>query len=69
MENILVSDGKGVVYEGRTEGMDPIKERYARKTSARTLGDHHGRRGHFPRIIGRRRCSSRKWSRGWLETP
>src|SRR4249920_3829224 len=26
MENILVSDGKGVVYEGRTEGMDPIKE-------------------------------------------
>jgi malate dehydrogenase (oxaloacetate-decarboxylating)(NADP+) len=39
MENILVTDGKGVVYEGRTEGMDPIKARYARPTSARTLGD------------------------------
>jgi malate dehydrogenase (oxaloacetate-decarboxylating)(NADP+) len=39
MENILVSDAKGVVYEGRTEGMDPIKARYARNTSARTLGD------------------------------
>jgi malate dehydrogenase (oxaloacetate-decarboxylating)(NADP+) len=39
IENILVTDGKGVVYEGRTEGMDPIKARYARPTSARTLGD------------------------------
>src|SRR3954462_13425571 len=39
MENILVSDAKGVVYEGRPEGMDPIKARYARPPSARTLGD------------------------------
>jgi len=38
-ENILVSDIKGVVFEGRTELMDPIKARYARPTSARTLGD------------------------------
>jgi malate dehydrogenase (oxaloacetate-decarboxylating)(NADP+) len=38
-ENILVSDIKGVVYEGRTELMDPIKARYAKHTSARTLGD------------------------------
>jgi len=38
-ENILVSDAKGVVYLGRTEGMDPNKSRYARDTSARTLGD------------------------------
>ena len=37
-ENILVTDAKGVVYEGRTEGMDPIKARYARPTSAGTLG-------------------------------
>jgi len=39
MENILVTDAKGVVYQGRTEGMDAIKARYARPTSARTLGD------------------------------
>ena len=39
MENILVADAKGVVYEGRAEGMDPIKARYARPTSARSLGD------------------------------
>ena len=38
-ENIYVSDAKGVVYLGRTEGMDPNKSRYARDTSARTLGD------------------------------
>jgi malate dehydrogenase (oxaloacetate-decarboxylating)(NADP+) len=39
MENILVGDAKGVVYEGRTEGMDPIKARYARNTAARTLAE------------------------------
>jgi malate dehydrogenase (oxaloacetate-decarboxylating)(NADP+) len=39
MENILITDAKGVVYEGRAEGMDPIKARYARPTSARTLAD------------------------------
>jgi malate dehydrogenase (oxaloacetate-decarboxylating)(NADP+) len=39
MENILVSDLYGVVYEGRGEGMDPIKARYAKPTSARTLAD------------------------------
>jgi len=38
-ENIFVSDAKGVVYLGRTEGMDPNKSRYARDTSARTLAD------------------------------
>src|SRR6187200_613078 len=36
-ENIMVTDAKGVVYMGRTEGMDPNKSRYARDTSARTL--------------------------------
>jgi malate dehydrogenase (oxaloacetate-decarboxylating)(NADP+) len=39
LENILITDAKGVVYQGRSEGMDPIKARYARPTSARTLGD------------------------------
>jgi len=39
MEYMLVTDATGVVYEGRSEGMDPIKARYARPTSARTLGD------------------------------
>ena len=38
-ENITVSDIKGVVYQGRTEEMDPEKARYARDTSARTLAE------------------------------
>ncbi len=39
IENILVADGKGVIYRGRPEGMDASKERYARDTPARTLAD------------------------------
>ena len=37
LENILMCDTKGVVFEGRTEGMNPYKARYAAKTQARTL--------------------------------
>ncbi|WP_303786575.1 NADP-dependent malic enzyme [Azovibrio restrictus] len=39
VENIWVTDIKGVVYEGRVEEMDEIKARYAKKTDARTLAD------------------------------
>ncbi len=39
VENIWVTDIKGVVYEGRVEEMDEIKGRYAKLTEARTLGD------------------------------
>jgi len=39
IENIWVTDIKGLAYEGRTEDMDPIKARYAKKTDLRTLGE------------------------------
>ncbi len=39
VENIWVTDIEGVVYEGRTKLMDPIKDRYAKKTEARKLAD------------------------------
>ncbi len=39
MENIVVTDIKGVVYKGRAEEMDDNKARYAVETSARTLGE------------------------------
>jgi malate dehydrogenase (oxaloacetate-decarboxylating)(NADP+) len=39
VENIWVTDIRGVVYEGRVEEMDEIKARYAKKTSARTLAE------------------------------
>src|SRR5439155_13697149 len=37
--NITVTDIVGVVYEGRTELMDPRKARYAKATKARRLAD------------------------------
>ncbi len=39
MENIIVTDIKGVVYRGRAEEMDDNKARYAVDTSARTLAE------------------------------
>jgi len=38
-ENIIFCDTKGVVYKGRTEGMNPYKERFAQPTDRRTLAD------------------------------
>ncbi|HEY2121880.1 MAG TPA: NADP-dependent malic enzyme [Candidatus Acidoferrum sp.] len=38
-ENILMADTKGVIYEGRTEGMNPYKARFAQKTEFRTLAE------------------------------
>jgi len=39
IENIFVTDLAGVVYHGRTELMDPDKERFAQKTELRTLAE------------------------------
>jgi malate dehydrogenase (oxaloacetate-decarboxylating)(NADP+) len=38
-ENVLLVDSRGVIYEGRTEGMNPHKAQFARRTDARTLAD------------------------------
>ncbi len=38
-ENLLMVDTKGVLYKGRTEGMNPYKEFFVRDTDARTLAD------------------------------
>ncbi len=37
--NITMCDSKGVIYQGRAEGMNPYKERFARETELRTLAD------------------------------
>jgi malate dehydrogenase (oxaloacetate-decarboxylating)(NADP+) len=37
-ENLVLCDTKGVIYRGRTEGINQWKSAYAVKTSARTLG-------------------------------
>jgi malate dehydrogenase (oxaloacetate-decarboxylating)(NADP+) len=38
-ENIMLVDSKGVVYKGRTVGMNKYKERFLVETDARTLAD------------------------------
>jgi malate dehydrogenase (oxaloacetate-decarboxylating)(NADP+) len=38
-EQVWLTDLAGVVYRGRTELMDPVKQRYAQPTSARHLGE------------------------------
>src|SRR5579864_1865866 len=39
VENVIVTDKYGVVWRGRKEEMDPRKERYAKATNARSLGE------------------------------
>jgi len=38
-ENIILCDTKGVIYKGRSAGMNPYKERFATNTSLRTLAE------------------------------
>jgi malate dehydrogenase (oxaloacetate-decarboxylating)(NADP+) len=38
-ENIIMCDTKGVIYKGRTTGMNRYKERFASATGARTLAE------------------------------
>lgn len=38
-KNVLLCDRKGVIYEGRTEGMNQWKSKHAVKTDKRTLAD------------------------------
>jgi len=38
-ENITMVDTKGVIYKGRTAGMNPYKEHFAHETDKRTLED------------------------------
>ena len=38
-ENVVMVDTKGVVYRGRTEGMNPWKQEFASDTKARTLAE------------------------------
>jgi malate dehydrogenase (oxaloacetate-decarboxylating)(NADP+) len=39
LEKVIMCDTKGVIYEGRTAGMNPYKARFARATELRTLAE------------------------------
>lgn len=38
-ENVLMADSKGVIYKGRTDGMNKYKDAFANETKCRTLAD------------------------------
>src|SRR5947209_14793603 len=38
-DNVILCDTKGVIYQGREEGMNQWKSAHAAKTSARTLAE------------------------------
>lgn len=38
-ENVLMADSKGVIYKGRTDGMNKYKDVFANETKCRTLAD------------------------------
>jgi malate dehydrogenase (oxaloacetate-decarboxylating)(NADP+) len=38
-ENVLMADSKGVIWKGRTDGMNKYKEMFANETKCRTLAD------------------------------
>lgn len=38
-ENLIMCDSKGVIYKGRTQGMNKYKDKFAVDTKLRTLGD------------------------------
>jgi malate dehydrogenase (oxaloacetate-decarboxylating)(NADP+) len=38
-ENVIMADSKGVIYKGRTDGMNKYKEFFANETKTRTLAD------------------------------
>ena len=39
LENVIVCDTRGVIYKGRTQGMNEHKEEFANDTEKRTLGE------------------------------
>ena len=67
-ENILMTDSKGVIYEGRTEGMNKYKARFARKTEARTLDDAMKGADAFVGVASAGLVTKRRWSRAWRPT-
>ena len=62
-------DTKGVIYKGRTEGMNPYKEHFAADTDARTLADALRGRRRVRRRLGRRASSRRRWCKTMADEP
>ena len=67
-ENILMCDSGGVVHTGRTKGMNPYKQRYARETERRTLDDAMREADVFVGVSAAN-CFSREMLRSMADRP
>ena len=61
----MLCDTKGVVYQGRTEGMNQWKSAHAAATKARTLTDALDGADVVLRPVGEGRADQGRWSRAW----
>ena len=67
-ELIMMCDSKGVIYEGREEGMNPYKAQFARRTAARTLGEAMKDADVFVGLSGAN-CVTKEMVKGMGRTP
>ena len=68
-ENCIVCDTKGVIYQGRTEGMNQWKSAHAVKTDLRTLEEAMDRSRCVPRRERQGRGDGRRWLGSMAENP
>ena len=68
-DNVILCDTKGVIYQGRTEGMNQWKSAHAVKTDARTLADAMDGADVVLRPLGQGRLHRRHGPARWRTNP
>ena len=68
-ENVILCDTKGVVYQGRTEGMNQWKSAHAVETEARTLAEAMDGADVVLRPVGQGRADARHGRSRWPSNP
>ena len=64
-DNCILCDTKGVIYQGRTEGMNQWKSAHAARTKARSAGRGHEAAPMSSSAFRSRAPSRRRWSPPW----
>ena len=64
-DHVILCDTKGVVYQGRTEGMNQWKSAHAASTKRAHADRGAGRRRRVLRPVGEGRADARTWCAGW----
>ena len=67
-DNVILCDTKGVVYQGRDRGHEPVEVGACRKDRRAHAGRSAGRRRHRLRPFGQGRADAARWSSRWPRT-